>query len=143
MAKKNQLHLLRGFTQWRSGKHLKDAEAYVERVRAAGYDVFYTWTKRRPKRADELKGGSVYFCRSGFTLFRMPFKRLVPIDGGFRIEMKPEIIRVEAKRVGMVRGWRYLEGDVAPADTPYKPDTEPEDARIAAEKQFEQELAGV
>lgn len=115
------LHLLRGFTQWydRGGDEIKTVSAakdWVDSVAGMGFDKFYTWTTRRVTRADELKGGSVYFVRSGRTLFRMPFQEVEDDGDGWAINMKPELIRVEQKRVGMVRGWRYLKDEDAPPD---------------------------
>ena len=114
------LHLLRGFVQW-SDRHkqiktVDDAEAWVKHVADMGFDKFYTWTTRRVSRAAELKGGSVYFVRQGRTLFRMPFQEVEPDGDYWAINMKPELIRVEQVRVGMVRGWRYLKDEDAPPD---------------------------
>ena len=117
------LHLLRGFVQWYDRlagrgeiKTVEEAEAWVNHIADMGFDRFYTWTTRRVTRAAELKGGSVYFVRQGRTLFRMPFVRVEDDGDGFAICMRPELIRVEEKRVGMVRGWRYLLGQDAPPD---------------------------
>ncbi|MCY4471126.1 MAG: DUF1489 family protein [Thiotrichales bacterium] len=113
-----QLHLLRGFVQWkdRADKPIKTvdgAEDWVNHIAELGFDRFYTWTTRRPRRGAELAGGSVFFVggeRRAQTLFRMPF-----VDG-YVICMRPELIRVERLFVGQVRGWRYLED--APPDLP-------------------------
>ena len=123
------LHLLRGFVQWydRSArgkrvpiKTIEGAEKWVEWIAEQGYDQFYTSTSRRPKRIDELRGGSVFFVggpKRIWTLFRMPIIDIYEGDGGmFDIAMRPELIRVEQKAVGQVRGWRYLEGDAVPPD---------------------------
>jgi len=118
------LHLLRGFVEWydrNEGQEIKtvdEAEAWVRHIAELGFDRFYTWTTRRVTRAAELKGGSVYFVRQGRTLFRMPFAHIENDGDGFAICMRPELIRVEEKRVGMVRGWRYLLGQDAPRDLP-------------------------
>ena len=121
------LHLLRGFVQWndrRTGKDIKtvdDADAWVRHIADMGFDHFYTWTTRRPARAAELEGGSVYFVKGGFTLFRMPFVEICDDDDGYSISMRPELFRVERHRVGFLRGWRYLEDRSAPADLPERP----------------------
>lgn len=121
------LHLLRGFVEWTDRdtngrrvelKTVDQAEEYVKRIAGHGFESFYTWTTRRVTRAAELEGGSVYFVRSGHTLFRMPFVSLDNDGDGFAICMRPELIRVEHKRVGMVRGWRYLTAANAPPDLP-------------------------
>ena len=124
-----QLHLLRGFVQWRdrrTGEDIKTidaAESWVSYIAGRGFERFYTTTSRVPQRLQELEGGSVYFVKGGVTLFRMPLVEVeieaVSYDGREReadIAMSPQLIRVEHKRVGMVRGWRYLKADDAPPD---------------------------
>lgn len=123
------LHLLRPFTEWHwHGRHLttvEEAEEYVQHIAELGFEEFYTATSRAPKRVDEMKGGSLYFVRSRLALFRMPFKHLESDDeraGRYRgrhlVIMEPRVIRVEQRRVGFVRGWRYLEDKDAPPDLP-------------------------
>lgn len=123
------LHLLRPFSGWQrrdaNGRRfaietVDGAEEWVAHIAGLGFDCFTTWTARAPARADELEGGSVYFCRARRTLFRMPWAGLEYDDRHhvWAILMRPEIVRVEAKRVGIVCGWRYLEGRNAPADRP-------------------------
>ena len=125
------LHLLRGFVEWtdrRTGDEIKtvdEAEGWVKYIAGMGFDEFYTWTSRRSTRAAELEGGSVYFVRRGIARFRMPLVRVSPSDGGWAIIMRPELIRVEQKRVGMVRGWRYLKDADAPPDLAPPPDGAP------------------
>jgi len=111
------LHLLRPFSNWRDGrvKTVDEAEQFVDAVRAAGYERFYTWTRRRIAREDELAGGSVYFVKRQ-TLFRMPFIEVEREEHYYSIAMEPRLIRVEPLYVGFLRGWRYLERDKAPAD---------------------------
>ena len=122
-----QLHLLRGFVQWKDHrpgcgtiKTVDEAEGWIRYIARGGIHDFATWTTRRVTRADELEGGSVYFVRSGIVLFRMPFLGIEAIagDSEWAILMRPELIRVEQKRVGMVRGWRYLADADAPPDLP-------------------------
>ena len=109
-----QLHLLRPFTQWASGASIDDA---VEWVGWMPEDAeFATWTSRCPARLEALDGGSVYFVRARHALFRMPFLRVEPAGRQFAILMATRLIRVERKRVGFVRGWRYLDDADAPAD---------------------------
>lgn len=124
------LHLLRGFVQWhdrntgRDIKTIEDAEAWVRHIAGLGFERFYTETTRRPTRADELEGGSVYFVggpKRNQALFRMPFIEVEEYggEGGvYGIAMKPELIRVYQHHVGKVRGWRYLEDKDAPPDLP-------------------------
>lgn len=115
------LHLLRPYTEWRVEEYTRDAAAsYVAQLRRQNGDgmEFGTLTSRRPKRVMELTGGSVYFCKGGVTLFRLPFLRVQPIRGesAFWVLMRPELYYVASIRVGMVRGWRHLEAGAAPPD---------------------------
>ena len=141
-----RLHLLRGFVQWMNrdtGKPIKTVDAaadWVESIAAMGFDRFYTWTTRRPTRAAELAGGSVFFVggeRRAQALFRMPF---VGVDyvgrEGVAICMRPELIRVEPWFVGRVRGWRYLDHHQAPPDLAPRPDAGdlPEDLALALDE---------
>ena len=124
-----KLHLLRGFVSWedRAGQPIRTVDAaveWVEYIASLGFDRFYTWTTRRPRRAAELEGGSVFFVggeRRAQALFRMPFVTVEDEgDGGFAIMMRPELIRVERRFVGRVRGWRYLAAEDAPPDLPQR-----------------------
>lgn len=135
------LHLLRPFSNWRDGrvKTVQEAEAFVNAVREAGYKRFYTWIRRRVAREADLAGGSVYFVKRN-TLFRMPFIEIECEEGFYSIAMEPRIVRVEPLYVGFLRGWRYLDGSDAPADVAATPTAEPEAARIAAEKRFEEAI---
>ena len=113
------LHLLRPFTGWSSGTSVKAAEQWIAELAAespGGY--FYTETARPPKRHKELSnGGSVYFVKKGLTVFRMPIRGFEESPGGTTaILMGRELIRVEPKRVGFLRGWRYLSAADAPQD---------------------------
>lgn len=122
-----RLHLLRGFVGW-TNRHdgtpittVTEAEDWVNYVASCGFDRFYTWTMRRPRRAEELESGSVFFVggeRRAQALFRMPLVEIEASDGGFAICMRPELIRVERRFVGRVRGWRYLDDANAPSDLP-------------------------
>ena len=47
----------------------------------------------------------------------MSAELLIEADGdGCAICMRPELVRVEHRRVGFVRGWRYLRDEDAPPD---------------------------
>lgn len=117
------LHLLRGFVQWYRGtepiKTVEAAEEYVREIAGEGWEQFYTWSSRRPTRAAELDGGSVYFVggpKRNQALFRMPFVEVEENGNGFAICVRPELIRVRQDHVGKVRGWRYLRGEDAPPE---------------------------
>ena len=85
------------------------------------------WTTRRPKRIDDLRGGSVYLAVKGETVFRMPFVGIERVgdfaphadeewQDAWAIVCRPETILVEARRVYRLQGWRYLTPEDAPAD---------------------------
>ena len=118
------LHLLRGFVQWndwRTDEPIKTvdaAEDWVRYIAGCGFDRFYTSSSRTPRRADEMKGGSVYFVARSVTLFRMPFVEVEADGDGCAICMRPALLRVLPHRVGWVRGWRYLKNADAPPDAP-------------------------
>ena len=130
------LHLLRTFTGWRlqfgdrKGEDIatiEDAVAWVGMISDAGFERFCTTTARRPKRLIELpkeRWGSVYFTQKKHTIFRMPLKEISDHALDTDILMLPTVFRCERQFVGMVRGWRYLNGAEAPADLP------PADAKL-------------
>ena len=94
-------------------------------------------TARIPRREPELQGGSVYFVRGGRTLFRMPFVEIERRGRFSYIVVRPEIVRVEPLKVGFLRGWRYLEGRLAPPDLET---SMPPDLRTAADTRYERSL---
>lgn len=111
------LHLLRPYTGWKGVREYttKAAIRHIH-VMPPGYEVFGTHTTRYPVRAGAMAGGSVYWCKRGITLFRMPLHAIEPSTFGWWILMEPKVIPVHPLTVGMVRGWRYLEHDRRPAD---------------------------
>lgn len=111
------VHLLRPFVKWPLAEPtLAAVTAYVEERRRCG-GVIGTWTARHPRRAAALIGGSVFFVKSGFTLFRLGIEDIaITRTGMTRIAMTPFVYPVVAKRFGLVRGWRYVEDGDAPAD---------------------------
>lgn len=117
-----RLHLLRGFVQWtdrRTGRPIRtidEAEAWVRYIADQGFEHFFTWSSRMPRREAEMAGGSVYFVAKRRALFRLPFLHVDPDESGCAIVMRPELIRVEQRAVGFVRGWRYLAAADAPPD---------------------------
>ena len=138
----SQLHLLRGFVQWtdrRTGAPIKTiaaAQSWVEYIAGRGYSKFYTETSRRIRRADELAGGSVFFVgRRGseyLALFRMPLLDVEEGADSWYICMRPQIVLVQPRSVGWVRGWRYLAAADAPPDLPAaEAEAAPADLRAA------------
>ncbi len=142
------LHLLRGFVQWNDGrpgcgqiKTIDEAEGWVRYIADRGFDEFSTVTMRRPARAAELEGGSVFFVggpKRRHTLFRMPFIGLEDYGGAWAILMRPELIRVEQRAVGMVRGWRYLADADAPPDLADAAPVEADDMPPAMRRELEE-----
>ena len=129
-----QLHVLRRRPPHINGRPvtMEQFRSYCPRWLAMG-SLFGSWTARPPRRVEELKGGSVYFVEGKAIAFRMPLVAVEPVvefDPGieerFRnhwsFTCRPEIIPVEARRVGFLRGWRYLKAADAPPDLP-PPDT--------------------
>ena len=123
------LHLLRGMPAAINGRSV-DFLAFRRLVNQWAREhgvVFGSWTRRAPRRASELAGGSVYFVVKGATLFRMPFDGLEPVRDGFpdaparfldhtAIICAPRVVMVEAYKVRRLCGWRYLDDADAPPD---------------------------
>lgn len=86
-------------------------------ARAEGGEVTIT-TRYRPKRADEVIGGSIYWIISHQLVARQTILGFETAPDGQRIS-----IRLDARLVEVVpqprrahQGWRYLEGKDAPPD---------------------------
>jgi hypothetical protein len=75
-------------------------------------------TRFRPKRADELIGGSVYWI----VKHRIAARQTIlgfgnrPSDRKTVIHLSPELVPVRAVPLRAHQGWRYLAGADAPAD---------------------------
>lgn len=124
MAKDPQIHLLRRFSGWPSGRSIDAAEEWIRELQAedlegeGAHGAFATYTSRKPKRTEDLEGGSVYFCEGREVKFRMPYLgvRRDEESGRWAIMMALDFIRVEPMRVKFLRGWRYMKPSEAPAD---------------------------
>ena len=125
-----QLHILRGVPPNINGKPVDLDRFYrlVDLWHTKGHQ-FGSWTRNRPRRQVELRGGSVYFVHKKRTLFRMPLICIEPVrDFAHHVEEKyinhvafvceAQIIPVNPMTVKYLRGWRYLDSKDAPADTP-------------------------
>lgn len=124
------LHLIRNFPPRHDGRP-RGLEAFFRRTiewRKTDARVGF-WTRRRPRRSNELYGGSVYLVVRGETVFRMPFEGIEQVrDFAPRIDAewlddwaivcRPETMLVEARRVDRMQGWRYLDPDEALKDVP-------------------------
>jgi hypothetical protein len=75
-------------------------------------------TRFRPKRADELVGGSVYWI----VKHRITARQTIigfgerPQDRKTIIRLAPDLVRVRAQPKRAHQGWRYLEAADAPLD---------------------------
>ena len=76
-------------------------------------------TRYKPKRANELAGGSLYWiCQHRFGL-RMPLIGFSEIDGGrCGIVLAPQLIEVEPRPRRAHQGWRYISAADTPKDLP-------------------------
>ncbi len=74
-------------------------------------------TRYKPKRADELSGGSLFWiCQHRFGL-RQPLIGFDELDGGrCGLVLAPELIEVEARPRRAHQGWRYISAADAPKD---------------------------
>ena len=74
-------------------------------------------TRYRPKRADELVGGSLFWiCQHRFGL-RQPLAGFEDIEGGrCGILLEPVLIEVEPRPRRAHQGWRYISTNDSPAD---------------------------
>lgn len=100
-----------------------DADALAERLlgRAAGGEST-VFTRYRPKRADEVVGGSLYWIIKHRLVARSPILGFAEADahpdGGKRciIRVAERIVAIRALPRRAHQGWRYFADDDAPAD---------------------------
>lgn len=96
-------------------------------------------TRFRPKRADELIGGSIYWI----VKHRLTARQTIlgfdahPDDRRTVIRLDPELVRVRPLLKRAHQGWRYLAPEDAPADLGAGDETELLPARL------ERKLAGL
>ena len=74
-------------------------------------------TRYKPKRADEMAGGSLYWiCQHRFGL-RQPLLGFAELEGGrCGIVLAPVLIEVEPRPRRAHQGWRYITTGDAPTD---------------------------
>ncbi len=124
----SRLHLLQRLPMFLDGERTT-LEVWLRRCRLWQRQgtLYGSWARQRPRRVDELKGGSVYFVYRNHTMFRMPFVGVEPVrefttrydpffENHFAIMCSPHHVAVEPRPVRFLRGWRYLEGRDAPPD---------------------------
>lgn len=86
------------------------------RLAARGAEARLT-TRYRPKRADEIIGGSLYWIIAHRIVARSPILRFDEADGGRTdIVIAAQAIPVMARPRRAHQGWRYLDGADAPPD---------------------------
>jgi hypothetical protein len=86
-----------------------------------GAPVVVSATRRRPKRADELAGGSVYWVVRGSIRARQAIRGFVHSsdeDGRYRglLLLDPTLVETRPQEHKEFQGWRYLAVEDAPPD---------------------------
>ncbi|MEQ1509512.1 MAG: DUF1489 family protein [Sphingopyxis sp.] len=88
----------------------------AERLAMRGEEVRLT-TRYRPKRADEIVGGSLYWIIANRLVARSPILKFEPsADGRTEIVIAAKAIPVMPVPRRVHQGWRYLEAADAPRD---------------------------
>ena len=87
------------------------------KARAEAGPVFLT-TRYLPKRHEEIAGqGSLFWIIKHQLVARSPILGFGEAEGGrVAIHIDPALVLVHARPKRAHQGWRYLEGDAAPAD---------------------------
>jgi hypothetical protein len=94
-----------------------DSLASLDARLAARGDEARLLTRYRPKRADEIAGGSLYWIIAHRIVARSPILRFDEADGGRTdIVIAARTIPVLARARRSHQGWRYLGEDDAPPD---------------------------
>lgn len=88
-----------------------------ERLAARGAEARLT-TRYRPKRADAIVGGSLYWIIAHRIVARSPILRFDVAEDGKKtdIVIQARAIPVMARPRRAHQGWRYLDGADAPGD---------------------------
>lgn len=88
------------------------------RAREAG-GAFGLTTRYRPKRADEMVGGSLYWIVNHVIAARSPILGFEDApDRRTYIMLDPRLVPVAGKPKRAHQGWRYLNAEDAPQDLP-------------------------
>jgi len=93
-------------------------DALAERLAQRGTDGVATITTRyRPKRADEITGGSLYWIIKHHLVARSPILGFADVEGGRTgIRLADRLILVRSIPRRAHQGWRYLESAHVPTD---------------------------
>lgn len=85
-------------------------------ARGAGGESTVT-TRYRPKRADEMTGGSLFWIIKHHLVARSPILGFEDVEGGRTIiRVADRLIPVRALPRRAHQGWRYLDDGYAPVD---------------------------
>lgn len=92
-------------------------EWFSENGRRGGARVARLTTRNRPKRADEMIGGSLYWIHKHQLVARSEILGFEEADGGYtNILVSTTLVEVHPKPRRAHQGWRYLDEADAPAD---------------------------
>ncbi|KHS48171.1 MULTISPECIES: DUF1489 domain-containing protein [Novosphingobium] len=92
-------------------------EWFSDTGRRGGAKVAYLTTRNRPKRAEEMIGGSLYWIHKHQLVARSEIVGFEEAEGGrTNIVVSTRLIDVHPKPRRAHQGWRYLEEADAPAD---------------------------
>ncbi len=85
-----------------------------------GQPAVICWTRYMPTRADELRGGSLYWIVKQTLAARQTIldfdMKATPRGQRCRIILDPEVVPLIAAPMRGHQGWRYLAAEAAPAD---------------------------
>lgn len=74
-------------------------------------------TRYKPKRAEEMEGGSLYWISQHRFGLRQPLLGFSELEGGrCGLVLAPLLIEVEPRQRRAHQGWRYLSAEDAPRD---------------------------
>ncbi|CAM4076114.1 DUF1489 domain-containing protein [Novosphingobium lubricantis] len=92
-------------------------EWFSDTGRRGGAKLAYLTTRNRPRRADEMIGGSLYWILKHQLVARSEIVGFEDAEGGgTNIVVSTTLIDVQPKPRRAHQGWRYLEEADAPAD---------------------------
>jgi hypothetical protein len=118
------IHLIKMAVGVESIEHLRAIqELRAQQAAEGGHPPFPRHiTRNLPKRASELvEGGSIYWVIRGFVRVRqrlLACERQPDWEGrpACALLLDPNLVRVRPESWSAFQGWRYLDGDAAPAD---------------------------
>ena len=92
-----------------------ELKRWFESKKATGHAMLTT--RYKPKRADEMIGGSLYWIVNHMLVARSEILRFdETATGRIAIILSADLIPVEGRPKRAHQGWRYLEAKDAPAD---------------------------